>query len=1036
MARRQTVRSSSKIICTVCIWVALGLCGNAMPTAEAARHAVTREHPRLLGSRERLQELARQRQEAYNRVVRVARGQKADDHAKMISMALVCAIEQDARLGNSAVQMAMKYVNGPIRKGHTPFAHDLARCAVVYDLCHEYWTEQQRAKFHEYINETVDANVRSETHVFHNGWYGYKHWGIGLACYASYYDNPRAREILNSLEQEWRSRAAPALELAGDGGGWAEGYYVNYWLYEWLFFCEAARFCEGLDYYATAPDFFRNRAVASMFEAYPVIKTYNSRRSVPMGDGGGRTFGGDRDKVLSARRILVNYLRDDPDHRIVHAFNETTPRSAVGVYAYKDFLWRDTTVEKGDIKDFRLSHISPGPGYVYARSSWDEDATYFFFKCGDRFTAHQHLDVGNFLIYKHEELVGDGGHYDSFGSNHDVNYHLRTIAHNTILVDDPSETWSRIRAGPVSGNDGGQHHSWPHHNGAVTDADAWQKGKKLYDIADILAFEDRGDYVYAAGDCTRAYSPDKLAYFTRQIVFLRPGTFVIFDRVCSKKPQFKKIWLLQAMKTPKKSGQDLMVTNGKGRLFVQTLLPKEPTVKLVEGDRLYSYGGESYPPNRNTGPAPECRIEVSPSQPAAVDYFLHVLTATDADTGSVNRAQAQIDDGQITVNIGDTNITFLTAEVGGNISVNGGGRVGLAPPTLDSDVARIPEKISPFFKPPPEFDGDSGNYSSPLISDDGTAVKTSVDWSRRRREIISSWEGHIGSWPPLIEKPSVRYLSKERREDCTQHRVSVEIAPDQQTVDGYILIPDGEGPFPAVLVVYYDAETGVGLGKELRDFALQLTRRGFVTMSIGTPEFCSLKAPYKPLCETQFQPLSALAYVAANCHTALAGLEQVDLERIGVMGHSYGGKWAMFASCLYEKFACSAWSDPGIVFDEARANVNYWEPWYLGYESDRQRQRGIPTETKPRTGAYKDLVREGHDLHELHALMAPRPFLVSGGSEDTPDRWKALNHTIAVNKLLGYEDRVAMANRQGHSPTVESNEQIYVFFEHFLKGAD
>jgi hypothetical protein len=80
------------------------------------------------------------------------------------------------------------------------------------------------------------------------------------------------------------------------------------------------------------------------------------------------------------------------------------------------------------------------------------------------------------------------------------------------------------------------------------------------------------------------------------------------------------------------------------------------------------------------------------------------------------------------------------------------------------------------------------------------------------------------------------------------------------------------------------------------------------------------------------------------------------------------------------------------------------------------------------------LVRDGHDLHELHALMAPRPFLVSGGSEDTPERWKALNHTIAVNKLLGYENRVSMANRQGHSPTAESNEQIYTFFEFFLKG--
>ncbi|MFH1718039.1 MAG: hypothetical protein ABIF19_11850, partial [Planctomycetota bacterium] len=317
-----------------------GFVGGASSVA-AARHAVPREHPRLLGSRQYLQELARQRQEAYKRVVTVARGEGGDDHSKMISMALVCAIEQDEELGKSAVQVALKYINGPIRKGHVTFAHDLARCAVVYDLCHEYWSEKQRESFGEYMNKTVDANVRSETHVFHNGWYGYKNWGIGLACYASYYENPRAREILESLEEEWRTRAAPALDLAGDGGGWAEGYYINYWLYEWLFFCEAARNCQGVDYYAQAAKFFENHAVASMFEAYPGIGTYNSRRPIPMGDGGGRTFGGDRDKVLSARRILVNYFRNDPNHQAVHAFNETTPRSSVGAYAYKDFLWRD-----------------------------------------------------------------------------------------------------------------------------------------------------------------------------------------------------------------------------------------------------------------------------------------------------------------------------------------------------------------------------------------------------------------------------------------------------------------------------------------------------------------------------------------------------------------------------------------------------------------------------------------------------------------------------------------------------------------------
>ncbi len=519
---------------------------SAIPAAPTGSHAVSTEHPRLLGSRARLQDLARQQPQVYQRVEQVARVEKADEHSKIVSLSLVSAIEQDRALGRQAIELAKQTIRAPIKTGHDTFGHDLARCAIAYDLCYEYWTEEERAAFHDYMNRTVDANVNSETHVFHNAWYGYKNWGFGLACYATFYENPRAVEILRTLEQDYLTRAAPALELAGAGGGWAEGYYINYWLYEWLFFCESARWCEGVDYYAAAPGFYRARAVASMFETYPGIGTYGSRRSIPMGDGGGRTFGGDRDKILSARRMLVNFFREDPDHQAVQRFNESTPRSSVGAYAYKDLLWRDPTVASAELKDFRLSHFSAGPGYVYARSSWDEDATYFFFKCGNRFTAHQHLDVGNFLVYRHEELIGDGGHYDGFGTRHDVNYHLRTVAHNAVLIYDPAEKWPSIRSGNVTGNDGGQSHNWPHHNGAVADPAGWEKDRNLYEIGKITAFADHNDYLYVAGDCSRAYSPKKLDYWTRQIVYVRPGTFVVFDRVATTRPELAKTWLLQS----------------------------------------------------------------------------------------------------------------------------------------------------------------------------------------------------------------------------------------------------------------------------------------------------------------------------------------------------------------------------------------------------------------------------------------------------------------------------------------------------------
>lgn len=344
------------------------------------------------------------------------------------------------------------------------------------------------------------------------------------------------------------------------------------------------------------------------------------------------------------------------------------------------------------------------------------------------------------------------------------------------------------------------------------------------------------------------------------------------------------------------------------------------------------------------------------------------------------------------------------------------------------------ERIAPWFTPPQEFAGDLGDYRSPLNFADGGEVKSPEDWARRREEIRRQWHDLMGPWPEVITEPEVEILKTERREDFTQHTVRFLWTPEAETT-GYLLVPDGEGKRPAVVTVYYEPETAIGRGNELRDFAYQLTKRGFVTLSIGTTEATGAKtyALYWPsIDDARVQPLSMLGYAAANAYHVLAARPEVDPERIGITGHSFGGKWAMFASCLYDQFACAAWSDPGIVFD-TRPSVNYWEPWYLGWHPQPWRKRGVPTEGNPMRGLYPRLLEQGHDLHELHALMAPRPFLVSGGSEDPPHRWRALNHSIAVNRLLGFEDRVAMQNRPDHGPNEESNAVIYDFFEHFLK---
>src|ERR1043166_5428794 len=294
--------------------------------------------------------------------------------------------------------------------------------------------------------------------------------------------------------------------------------------------------------------------------------------------------------------------------------------------------------------------------------------------------------------------------------------------------------------------------------------------------------------------------------------------------------------------------------------------------------------------------------------------------------------------------------------------------------------------------------------------------------------------------------PTVKKLAKVEREGYTEYKVQVQISNDGKTVEGYLLIPNGKGPFPAVIVPFYEPLTSIGQGAKGRgvgthDYGLQLVKRGIVTLSIGTPGSLdklggdTRDALIKAGEELRRQPLTLLAYVAANCLTALAQMPEVDAARIGIIGLSYGGKWSMFASCLDERFACAVWSDPGIVFNEKDGNCNYWEPWYLGFDPKTKRTPGIPSDKNPRTGLYKELVDAGDDMVDLHALMAPRPVLVGGGVQDPPKNWQSLNHLIAVNDVLGQKNRAFLTARKTHVPTAEALDLEVSFLEYFLKHA-
>ncbi|MEA2062276.1 MAG: heparinase II/III family protein, partial [Gemmatimonadota bacterium] len=255
-----------------------------------------------------------------------------------------------------------------------------------------------------------------------------------------------------------------------------------------------------------------------------------------------------------------------------------------------DVIWdtSDLTFEAaGPDSTWPAARHFEGIGWVVMRSGWDQDATHAILNCGDFYYGHQHADENSFVIYKKGSLAIDSGRHEWTG--HRSNYGVRTIAHNTILVYNPSEVFASGSETYV--NDGGQR--WPKEMPRqYQDLEGTQ-----YDTGDIAAFETSGLFSYACGDATNAYSSEKMELFTRQFIHLQPDAFVVFDRVKATRADYKKYWLLHTVNEPNIEGNVVEIHEREGKLFTRTVLPENAQVRKVGGPgHEFDVFGVNYPP--------------------------------------------------------------------------------------------------------------------------------------------------------------------------------------------------------------------------------------------------------------------------------------------------------------------------------------------------------------------------------------------------------------------------------------------------------
>jgi hypothetical protein len=269
------------------------------------------------------------------------------------------------------------------------------------------------------------------------------------------------------------------------------------------------------------------------------------------------------------------------------------------------------------------------------------------------FSNHQHLDAGEFQIYYKGPLTSQSGIYEGknggYGSEHFKNYHQRSIAHNTMLINDPEEKFKWHNQSVV--NDGGQ----PYPNEGNEPKNMEELSSLGFKTGEVLAHafgpdSIKPEFTYLKGELAEAY-PKKVKSFKRSFVFLNlnnieiPAALIVYDRVNSSNKDFKKTWLLHSVEEPKINKDITTIKRSEkgynGQLVNSTLLPNADNLSITKiggAGNEYRVGDKNYPQvlteKNNSGDSVMWRIEVSPKKAALTDHFLNVMQVMDYKGGT------------------------------------------------------------------------------------------------------------------------------------------------------------------------------------------------------------------------------------------------------------------------------------------------------------------------------------------------------------------------------------------------------------------
>jgi dienelactone hydrolase len=300
-------------------------------------------------------------------------------------------------------------------------------------------------------------------------------------------------------------------------------------------------------------------------------------------------------------------------------------------------------------------------------------------------------------------------------------------------------------------------------------------------------------------------------------------------------------------------------------------------------------------------------------------------------------------------------------------------------------------------------------------------------------DLLGGFPEPVPVQPEIIERRSLGGYDR-----C---RVRYSVEPEEQ-VEAYLLIPHGEGPFPAVVACHqHGDEYHVGKSEPVglcenpaNTFALTFCREGFAVICPDTLGFeqrrpgpaARKKNPF--LENGHYERLIFMNYILKGstlqakyisdlCRAvdALEKIPEVDSGRIGVCGHSLGGLEALWLAWYDERVKCMA-SSCGFaqvsVLQKMGINHNY--------------------------AMYLPALLKWGDYSDILSNMHPKPAILSFGMEDDllplPAVQDMIEKARSAYNDAGCADRLeTFVLKGGHVFSVETQKKTAAFLKKWLK---